>query len=167
MFLIINILFALLIFAPSIVFFFWIKKRVKVSSPSKAFGFKALWAFGLLLNCTPVFWMVARSNENQSVQSAKRAQEANAREQEYEAETLSVANQLLQSLRSEGVNESLISDVKPNGYRRISVVVTNEWFKFPQQEQKQMKQTIGLLLKKIRPPDGYPFDLMDFMGNKL
>ncbi len=85
-----------------------------------------------------------------------------------EQETIQVAKSLLNFLRNSGVNEELVINVRPTeGRRMVSVIVTNAWLRYPDYEQKQMKQTIKLALIKIVRPDGYPFEILDYLGNKI
>ena len=58
-------------------------------------------------------------------------------------------------------------NVKADSLGTIRVQVTNAWLSRPKYEQKQMKQIIGLLLKKIVAPKGWDFYIVDYMGNTL
>jgi hypothetical protein len=78
-----------------------------------------------------------------------------------------IATTLKQLLRENGVDESLIIDVRVNGDNFIDVVVTNAWLASPDYVQRQNKKTIKLLLQKINPPNGTLFQILDHTGERI
>lgn len=128
-----------------------------------------LSAFGIVL----IFGVIGLSRSAQKSHEEYQAKDA-LREQQYAIERkqkIQMANTAAESLknflRNNGVNEALVIDVKVDELGTIVLVVSNSWLGSPKYEQKQMKQTIELALKKIAGPDGWPFYLTDFMGNRI
>ncbi len=108
-----------------------------------------------------------KADEENQINAALRGEQYKREQQQKIQLAKSAAESLKNFLRNKGVNEALIIDVNVDSFGMIYLIVANSWLQRPKYEQKQMKQTIELALKKIAPPDGFPFYLMDFMGNRI
>lgn len=118
--------------------------------------------------------MIKSCAENANEQQMKRTAENQQLEQQHKIDLdkrIATANEIAKSLtnflRNNGVDKSLISEINVNEFGRLRIVVTNAWLSYPAYEQKQMKQTIDLALKKIYSPDGWDFKIVDYMGNSI
>ena len=158
--------FYVLAFTPTIVFILWINvNRTRWGPRFRVFKFLA-YVVGFVNLCLLITLNSYFSNQPTKASIAQK-QEVEEREKKYEEETAQVASILLEFLRSQGVNDSLVITVRPISRRRLGVVVTNYWLGLPDYEKKQLKQIIGMALKKIYPPDGYPFSILDYLGNRI
>lgn len=90
----------------------------------------------------------------------------NEKKKKIETATL-VAQSLKNLLRNNGVSEALVIDVEANDMGHIVVIVSNTWLARPRYEKKQMKQIIEMSLKSIAPPEGLPFHMTDYLGNRI
>ena len=100
-------------------------------------------------------------------ESIKRHQEQRRNAQRYNVGS-QAAISLKNLLRNNGINESLILDVKTDSNGTLVIVfASNLWLSRPKYEQKQMRQTIKLLLQQIVQPNGWGFYLVDYMGNTI
>ncbi len=122
----------------------------------------------ITMNISGMFFISNMISNQNEIRKNLEQQKFNQEQKKKEQETIQVAKSLLNLLRNSGVNEELVIHVRPTaGRRMVSVIVTNAWLKYPDYEQKQMRQTIKLALLKIVHPDGYPFEILDYLGNKI
>ena len=161
--LIINVIVFLFLSSPFIALFIYFKyKRF-----NKRLLGKAILIITFLANLSGVIYFYNNSAENQNIQKIADDEKFKKLQLEHLKENQQIAKSLLNFLRNSGVTEDLIIDVKATELRRIRVVVTNAWLHYPKFEQKQMRQSIELALKKIVQPNGYPFEVVDMLGNSI
>ena len=70
-------------------------------------------------------------------------------------------------LRSNGVSEALIIDVKSESDATITFVVTNAWLAAPDYEQSQNRMTLQEAVRRTYPPNGLPIRIVDFQGTQI
>ena len=141
------------------IFDWYFERKLKIWLST--FGFMFIFGFIGLSQ------LAQKSNEEYQVKNVLSEQQY-ALERKQKIQMANTAAESLKNfLRNNGVNESLVIDVKADEFGTIVLVVSNSWLERPKYEQKQMKQTIELALKKIARPDGWPFYLTDFMGNRI
>ncbi len=111
--------------------------------------------------------LAQKSHEQNQIKDALREQQYDIEQKQKIQMAKTAAESLKNFLRNNGVNEALVIDVKIDDVGNIVVVVSNSWLEKPKFEQKQMKQIIERSIQKIARPDGWPFYIVDYLGNRI
>lgn len=164
---ILGLIMFVIFFSPTIGYSIWFIVKKAGWDKTKQKLLKAGGVGVLVLNTMVVTYFQIKSKEAANERQAQSDAENLKLQTEYTNEAATVAKTLLSLLRESGVDKSLVIKVEPNGYRRVGIFVTNTWLARPEYEQKQMKKIIEMSLKNIRPPEGYPFTILDYLGSEI
>jgi len=159
----ITLLGILLLFFPIPIYAWWFFKNRSAWSRAKRSMFK--WVgYGLL---AVNFFALAFLSTNWREDIADGGRLMVHNEQKQLAESRAIALSLLDELRAQGIDDSLIATALPSDQGMLFIRVTHDWMALPANDQLQNRKIIELTLKKLHPPQGYPFALQDWTGKNI
>ena len=157
----------LIALSPTIAYCIWFYKK-SVHWDDRRKKSQKYVGYGILaINMLFLVFLGQQKKEEDAILAARAHQAAEAKQLQDIGETAKVANQVEKILREAGITSDLVITVEVYSPKTIAFVVTNTWLEKPRYEQKQLRQVFDQLLKKMYPPDGYDFVILDFLKNKI
>lgn len=158
------LLYILILMFPVPLYVWWYLRRRSQWTPGKRSAFKWLGYFVLAVNFFALAFI--QTDWREDIASDYKSKAAEQADRNF-IESNDAATALMNALRANGIDDSLVIHARPSKHGLIYIQVTNAWQLLPKFEQDQNREIIRLLLKKVHPPNGYPFVLKDIMGKTI